>query len=163
MGASNVGKSSLLNALWGRKGLAYVSKKPGKTSEINFFNVDNRFVCVDLPGYGYAAVSGAKKALWGKGVTNYLENRPGLRHIFLLCDARHPLKKGDQAALEWLGVLDCPFSVLLTKADKVSGAALLSHQEKWQKHAGGTLAMLGVSIKQSGSIADLRRHVLSVL
>lgn len=121
-GRSNAGKSSALNALLGRHRLAHVSKAPGRTQALNFFRLgDGRFL-VDLPGYGYAAVSRAKRELWGELVTRYLLTRRCLRGLFLICDIRRSLGSLDHQLLEWFMATGKPVHVLLTKADKLSRA-----------------------------------------
>ena len=163
MGASNVGKSSLLNALWGRKGMAHTSKQPGKTSEINFFKVDGAFVCVDLPGYGYAAVARAQKSLWEQHVSRYVEERAELKHIFLLVDARHPLKKADVWAAQWLLSLGKSFSFVQTKADKASGSDLEKNEALWKAHLTEEVPSQSVSIKQGQTMEALRKSLLACI
>lgn len=123
-GRSNVGKSSLINALVGRKGLARASNTPGRTQEINFFTLGDTRYLVDLPGYGFANAPVKVVAAWQKLLRAYLAGRPSLRRAFLLIDARHGLKPVDD---EIMGLLDSsavPFQAVLTKADKVSEADL---------------------------------------
>ena len=122
-GRSNVGKSSLLNALVGRKKLARVSKTPGRTREINFFRVNNQFVLVDLPGYGYARVSKEKKAEWRPMIQAYLRRTQLLRGIVLLLDIRREPSEDDRAMLDFLAEVEVPTIVALTKTDKLSKAA----------------------------------------
>ena len=120
VGRSNVGKSSLVNALTGQRGIARVSSTPGRTRELNFYSSDDDFFLVDLPGYGYAK---GGNAAWSGVMSDYLYGRPNLRRVFLLVDARHGLKPND---LEVLGLLDkaaVSYQVVLTKADKVGGGA----------------------------------------
>jgi len=120
VGRSNVGKSSLLNALTGRKGLARVSRTPGRTRAINFFAVGDRLMLIDLPGYGYAAVSHAETRRWGQTVSFYLARRGALKRALLLVDARHGLKDGDRLALDLLAHHAVSVMAVLTKADKLS-------------------------------------------
>ena len=121
-GRSNVGKSSLLNALTGRKALARVSRTPGRTRAINFFAVGDRLMLVDLPGYGYAAVSQAETRRWGQTVSFYLSRRGVLKLGLLLVDARHGLKDADRLALDLLAHHAVSVMAVLTKADKVDAA-----------------------------------------
>jgi GTP-binding protein len=121
-GRSNVGKSSLLNALVRRKSFARVSRTPGRTREINFFRVNNTFVLVDLPGYGYARVSKAKKAEWRPMIESYLRRTTQLRGIVLLLDIRREPSEDDRAMLDFLADLGVPTIVALTKADKLTKA-----------------------------------------
>lgn len=118
-GRSNVGKSSALNALTGRRALARVSKTPGRTQTINFFAVGEAGVLVDLPGYGYARVPQALRAQWSELVGSYVRSRESLVGVVVLVDARHPLTPLDRQLLAWLGD-ERRKLVLLTKADKLS-------------------------------------------
>ena len=120
-GRSNVGKSSLLNRLIHRKKFARVSNTPGRTREINFFKVNDAFVFVDLPGYGYARISKEKRAEWRPLIETYLRNSPTLRGIVQLLDIRHDPTNDDRQMLEFLGELGVPTVVVLTKIDKLSG------------------------------------------
>lgn len=122
VGRSNVGKSSLLNALTGRKALARVSRTPGRTRTINFFSVGDRLMLVDLPGYGYATVSHAEARRWGQTVSFYLARRSVLKCALLLVDARRGLKEGDGLALDLLAHHAVSVMAILTKADKVGAA-----------------------------------------
>ncbi len=119
-GRSNVGKSSLLNTLVRRKSFARVSRTPGRTREINFFRVNNTFVLVDLPGYGYARISKAKKAEWRPMIESYLRRTTQLRGLVLLLDIRREPSDDDRAMLDFLAELGVPTIVALTKADKLT-------------------------------------------
>jgi GTP-binding protein len=119
-GRSNVGKSSLLNSLVRRKSFARVSRTPGRTREINFFRINNNFVLVDLPGYGYARVSKTKKAEWRPMIDSYLRRTTQLRGIVLLLDIRREPSEDDRAMLDFLAELGVPTIVALTKADKLT-------------------------------------------
>jgi GTP-binding protein len=121
VGRSNVGKSSLLNALLGRKNLAYTSKTPGKTQQLNYFLVDRRFYAVDLPGYGYARAPKAARAEWAQLQERYLDERGPLRGVVQLIDSRHPPMDSDVALIERLAAAERPHLLALTKADKLSG------------------------------------------
>ena len=121
-GRSNVGKSSLLNALVRRKSFARVSRTPGRTREINFFRVNNTFVLVDLPGYGYARISKTKKAEWRPMIDSYLRRTTQLRGIVLLLDIRREPSEDDRAMLDFLADLGVPTIVALTKSDKLTKA-----------------------------------------
>ena len=123
-GRSNVGKSSLLNALVRRKSFARVSKTPGRTREINFFRINNQFVFVDLPGYGYARISKEKKAEWRPLIESYLGRTTQLRGLVLLLDIRREPSEDDRSMLDFLAQVEIPTLVALTKADKVSKAAV---------------------------------------
>jgi GTP-binding protein len=120
VGRSNVGKSSLLNTLVRRKSFARVSRTPGRTREINFFRINNNFVLVDLPGYGYARISKARKAEWRPMIDSYLRRTTQLRGIVHLLDIRREPSEDDRAMLDFLAELEVPTIVALTKADKLS-------------------------------------------
>ena len=122
-GRSNVGKSSLLNSLVRRKSFARVSRTPGRTREINFFRVNNGFVLVDLPGYGYARISKEKKSEWRPMIESYLRRTTQLRGIVLLLDIRREPSDDDRAMLDFLAEVEVPTIVALTKTDKLSKAA----------------------------------------
>lgn len=119
-GRSNVGKSSLINALTGRNGLARTSNTPGRTQELNFFSIADAFSIVDMPGYGYAAVGKEKVSAWTGLIHHYLRGRVQLARVLLLIDARHGLKPTDDPVLETLGSAAVSFQVILTKADALS-------------------------------------------
>ena len=129
VGKSNVGKSSLINAMLGRKRLARTSSTPGKTRAINFFTVEDKLYFVDLPGYGYARVSKSESAKWGEMAESYLKDRPPLKHIFLLIDIRHEPGANDIMLYEWFLHFNLPFTLVATKSDKLS-------RNQVQKHLG---------------------------
>lgn len=118
-GKSNVGKSSLINALMNRKSLARTSSSPGKTQTINFYNINSEMYLVDLPGYGYAKVSEAEKAKWGKMIENYLHTSKQLRAVFLLIDIRHEPGKNDKTMYDWIVYQGYQPIVIATKLDKL--------------------------------------------
>jgi GTP-binding protein len=122
-GRSNVGKSSLLNTLVRRKSFARVSRTPGRTREINFFRVNNGFLLVDLPGYGYARISKEKKSEWRPMIAAYLKRTSQLRGIVLLLDIRREPTDDDRAMLDFLAEVEVPTIVALTKTDKLTKAA----------------------------------------
>ena len=124
LGRSNVGKSSLLNSLLGRKGLARTSNTPGRTQSINYFLINNEFYFVDLPGYGYARVSKAMRADWGTMAREYLTDREELVLSIQLIDARHEPTALDRQLNEWLIANLKPFSIVATKTDKLSSNQL---------------------------------------
>lgn len=121
-GRSNVGKSSALNALAGRKRLAFFSKTPGRTQTINFFELGEAGRLADLPGYGYASVPQALRASWDELIGGYLTGRGTLAGIVLLMDARRPLTENDRNFLEWLRPVEAPRLILLSKSDKLTRA-----------------------------------------
>lgn len=123
-GRSNVGKSSLLNSLVRRKSFARVSKTPGRTREINFFRINNQFLFVDLPGYGYARISKEKKAEWRPLIESYLGRTAQLRGLVLLLDIRRDPSDDDRSMLDFLAQLEIPTIVALTKSDKITRASV---------------------------------------
>jgi GTP-binding protein len=120
IGRSNVGKSSLINTILGKKGLAKTSAKPGKTQLINHFLVNNKYHLVDLPGYGWAQASKTKRIGWNKMVNHYLLYRENLACLFVLIDIRLPPQHIDLLFIDWLIENNTPFCIILTKADKIS-------------------------------------------
>lgn len=123
-GRSNVGKSSLLNRLVRRKAFARVSKTPGRTREINFFNVNGTFVLADLPGYGYAKVSKSQSAEWGPLIESYLRSSPQLRGVVQLLDVRHDPTDDDRQMVDFLSDVGVPTLFVATKTDKLAKGAL---------------------------------------
>ena len=119
IGRSNVGKSSLINSLTGRKGLAHISSTPGKTQLINYFLVNNEWYLVDLPGYGYAKISKTKRRKWKQMIDRYLRHRLNLYCVFQLIDSRHSLQKLDIEFMDWMGENGIPFVIAFTKFDKL--------------------------------------------
>jgi GTP-binding protein len=124
-GRSNIGKSSLLNALTNSRGLARTSASPGRTQLINFFLINERIYFVDLPGYGYAKVSKTVKEGWGAMVEGYLKNREQLKLTVMLVDSRMPPTESDTTMKQWLDYNGIPNTVVLTKADKISRSQLI--------------------------------------
>ena len=123
-GRSNVGKSSLINALLSQKGLAKTSSTPGKTRQINYFRINEAFYFVDLPGYGYAKAPKRERANWGRLVEPYLKKRETLLGLVQLIDARHDPTESDLQMVAWLSAYGLPFLIVLTKSDKLSAKKL---------------------------------------
>ena len=119
LGRSNVGKSSFINALINKKNLARTSAKPGKTQTLNFYEIDDLCYLVDVPGYGYAAVSNKKQEKFGIMIEEYIMNRPNLKHVFLLIDYRHKPTENDLIMYDFLKYYNLPVTVVCTKYDKV--------------------------------------------
>jgi len=118
-GRSNVGKSSLINAITGRRTLVKISSTPGRTQQLNFFNLADKLMLVDLPGYGYAKQSKVKVAAWNQLIRDYLRGRPNLRRVCLLIDSRHGIKPNDIEIMELLDDHAVPYQIVFTKMDKV--------------------------------------------
>ena len=137
IGRSNVGKSSLLNMITGRKGLAKTSTVPGKTQLINHFIINKDWYLVDLPGYGFAQNTKANQAKWKRMTREYLKNRENLMCTLVLIDVQLPLQKIDLEFMEWLGSEDLPFAIVFTKGDKLSEAALKKSVERYQSDLNG--------------------------
>lgn len=126
-GKSNVGKSSLINALMNRKSLARTSSQPGKTQTINFYNINDELYYVDLPGYGYAKVAVEVKAKWGKMIERYLKNAPMLKCVFLLIDIRHEPSANDKLMYDWIVSNGYHPIIIATKLDKLKRSQVQKH------------------------------------
>jgi len=159
-GRSNVGKSSLINTLTSHGGLARVSDTPGRTQEINFFELGNRLMLADLPGYGYAAAPKEKVVAWTDVIKLYLKGRPTLRRALVLVDARHGLKKVDEDILRLMDDSAVNYQVILTKADKVKPAALAAQRdalaEALAKHVAAHPDILVTSSVTGAGMAEVR-------
>lgn len=164
-GRSNVGKSSLINALTGRKGLARASNTPGRTQEINYFTAGDIYV-VDLPGYGYANAPLAVVEKWQRLLKNYLAGRQTLRRVFVLIDARHGAKEVDEEIMTLLDRSAVTFQVIMTKVDKLKGAALQQSLEKTRtalaKHPAAYPELLLTSSEKGDGIATLRAIIAGI-
>ncbi len=162
-GRSNVGKSTLINALTGRRALARASATPGRTQEINVFTLADSHYLVDLPGYGYARAPRATVAAWQALLRAYLAGRPNLRRAFLLIDARHGPKPVDE---EYMGLFDraaVPFQAVLTKADKTGGparvAALAALRQSLARHPAAFPEIAVTSAETGEGIAAIRAAI----
>jgi GTP-binding protein len=166
-GRSNVGKSSLINGLTGRTGLARTSNTPGRTQELIFFNLNDRLTLVDMPGYGYAAVSKDKAASWGKLARDYLKGRPTLMRAFLLVDGRHGLKESDEATMKVLDGSAVSYAIVLTKRDEVKAAEqdgrVAATLEALRKHPAAYPATFFTSSRTGEGVPELRAHVTRLL
>ncbi len=134
IGRSNVGKSSLINMLTNRNKLAMTSSKPGKTLLINHFMINNEWYLVDLPGYGFAQIGKSGQQKLKQIIESYLLQRESLTNVFLLIDCRHEPQKIDIAFMEWLGENSVPFSIVFTKADKLSNRKLQENVAAYKEH-----------------------------
>ena len=159
-GRSNVGKSSLVNALTGRRTLARTSSTPGRTQQLIFFELGGRLMLVDLPGYGYASASKQAIKAWTGLTRAYLRGRSELRRVCLLIDARHGIKEGDRAIMKALDEAAVSYQAVLTKADKTKAAALQSVRQAVESELGRHLAahpeVLVTSALKGEGIAELR-------
>ncbi|HUD86287.1 MAG TPA: ribosome biogenesis GTP-binding protein YihA/YsxC [Xanthobacteraceae bacterium] len=166
-GRSNVGKSSLVNALTGRRALARTSNTPGRTQELIFFGGPHRLVLVDLPGYGYAAAAKSKIAAWTTLIHDYLRGRATLARVYVLVDARHGLKAADDAILDTLGKAAVSHEIVLTKCDQVSAAALAERIEAitaaMRKRPAAFPDLVATSAHTSAGIETLRAAVARLL
>jgi len=153
-GRSNSGKSSALNVITSQRGLARISKTPGRTQLINFFTVGETRALVDLPGYGFAKVNVKIKKAWEAGLTEYIEKSPSLKGLVLLMDCRMPPTDIDLQMLDWTAALELPVHVLLTKSDKLkkgpAKASLLSLQAMLNEEFPHATAQLFSSLKKEG-------------
>ena len=165
-GRSNVGKSSLINALTGRRGLARASNTPGRTQEINFFTAADSHYLVDLPGYGFAKAPKKTVEKWQRLLKNYLQGRQTLRRAFVLIDARHGPKEVDGEIMSLLDKAAVPFQAVLTKADKVKVAErdknLDATRAVLSKHPAAFPEMVLTSSEKGDGIATLR-HIINTL
>ena len=166
-GRSNVGKSSLINALTGRIGLARTSHTPGRTQELIFFDLNGKATLVDMPGYGYAAVSKEKSASWGRLARDYLRGRPTLLRVFVLVDGRHGLKESDHETMRLLDASAVSYAVVLTKRDEVKAAEQSARVEATlealRKHVAAYPGVLFTSARSGEGIIELRAHIARLL
>ena len=166
-GRSNVGKSSLINALTGRRALARTSNTPGRTQELIFFGSSSRLVLVDLPGYGYAATAKSKVTVWTRLIHDYLHGRAALARVYVLIDARHGLKTVDEAILDTLSRAAVSHEIVLTKSDQVSEAELASRVEEVKavvrKRPAVFPELIATSARSGARIPQLRAAVARLL
>lgn len=166
-GRSNVGKSSLINALTGVNGLARASNTPGRTRELNFFNVNEALTLVDMPGYGYALASKADVKRWQAVLRGYLRGRPGLTRAFVLIDSRHGILKADDEMFELLDQAAVTYQLVLTKTDKIKPAELEAVLAKTEagikKHPAAFPVLHATSSDKALGIAELRAEIASLL
>ena len=166
-GRSNVGKSSLINAVTGVKGLARASNTPGRTQELNFFSLNNRCYIVDLPGYGYAQAPEATVRVWTRLIHDYLRGRVQLKRVFLLIDARHGIKQVDTNIMKMLDTSAVSYQLVLTKIDKIPQKALPDMIQKTteiaQKHVACYPEILVTSAEKGEGIEDVRAQFIKVI
>lgn len=164
-GRSNVGKSSLINALVGRKGLARASNEPGRTREVNFFTLDGQLRLVDLPGYGWAKASKTTVKKFQNLGRDYLRGRPNLKRVYLLIDARHGLKPPDTEPMDTFDVAAVSYQVVLTKADKLKPAEVAAVTERTLKAIAKRPAafprVIATSSEKGTGIPELRAEAMA--
>lgn len=166
-GRSNVGKSSLINAITGRKMLARASSEPGRTKQLNFFNIGNQLVFVDMPGYGFAKASKDVKNDWQKMMFAFLRGRPTLLRVMLLLDARIELKQSDHNIMDLLDRAAVTFQIVLTKADQLSAAQLEKKQKEildvMKAHTAAYPYIRVTSSQKNIGIEDLRADLVRLI
>ncbi|MBM6596223.1 ribosome biogenesis GTP-binding protein YihA/YsxC [Microvirga pudoricolor] len=166
-GRSNVGKSSLVNALTGRNTLARTSHTPGRTQQLNFFNVNDRFHLVDMPGYGYAAVEKEKVQAWTKLIHDYLRGRASLARVYVLIDSRHGIKPVDEAVLETLDKAAVSYQIVLTKADELKKGeiekCIADTAQKIARRAAAYPEIMPTSSRSGDGIPELRAGIARLL
>jgi GTP-binding protein len=167
VGRSNVGKSTLVNALTGRKTLARVSHTPGRTQQLNFFNLGARVMLVDMPGYGFAKVSKTQSKAWNHLVRSYLRGRANLRCVFVLVDARHGMKDSDRDVMALLDEAAVSYRIILTKADEAKAVDLAKTQDQVKaellKHPAAYPDVLMTSGHDGTGIPELRAVLLGMV
>ncbi len=165
-GRSNVGKSSLVNALTGRNTLAKTSNTPGRTQQLNFFNLGEKLYLVDMPGYGYAKVSKNVRDNWDTLIFQYLQGRPNLRAVLIMIDSRHGLKESDVHLMGLLDKAAVNYRIVLTKEDKASKKDLETIKEKvtaaLKKHPAAYPVVVSTSAEKNTGLEELRATILSL-
>jgi len=166
-GRSNVGKSSIINALFYQKKLAKTSNTPGRTQQLNYFKLDDRLYLVDLPGYGFAKAPESMVKNWQRLIMAYLQGRVNLKRVFLLIDSRHGIKKVDSDIMEMLDKAAVTYQIVLTKIDKISEKELDSVLKKTaddvKKHAAAYPKILATSSEKNLGLEDLRAEINSLV
>ncbi len=166
-GRSNVGKSSLINALTEQKGLAKTSNTPGRTQQLNYFNIDNRLHLVDLPGYGYAQAPEKMVKQWQNLIFTYLQGRVNLKRVFLLIDSRHGVKKVDEEIMKLLDKAAVTYQIILTKTDKISAKELEQVIQRTQnvigKHPAAYVGLIATSSEKAIGLDDVRAEIASLI
>lgn len=166
-GRSNVGKSSLINALFGQKKLAKTSSTPGRTQQLNYFNLDDKLYLVDLPGYGFAKAPKDIVKNWQKLINSYLVGRATLRRIFLLIDSRHGIKKIDEEIMEMLDKAAVTYQIVLTKIDKISTKelekVLTATDRIVREHTAAHVTILKTSSEKNLYLDELKAETADLL
>ena len=165
-GRSNVGKSSLINALTGKKNMAKASNTPGRTQQLNYFNLAGKIMIVDLPGYGFAQAPENMVKQWQKLIYAYLQGRVNLKRVFLLIDSRHGIKKVDEEIMQMLDTAAVTYQIVLTKIDKISAKALEEIEKKTKetisKHGAAYIRLLSTSSEKNIGMDILRAEIASL-
>lgn len=166
-GRSNVGKSSIINALFDQKKLARTSNTPGRTQQLNYFNLDDIFHIVDLPGYGYAQAPEKMVKQWTNLVFTFLQGRVNLKRVFLLIDSRHGIKKVDEETMELLDKAAVTYQIVLTKADKISdkqlSAVILETENKIKTHAAAFTKVIATSSEKGLGVPELKAEINNLI
>lgn len=166
-GRSNVGKSSLINALFGQRKLAKTSSTPGRTQQLNYFDLNGQIYVVDLPGYGFAKAPKDIVKNWQKLINTYLVGRANLRRVFLLIDSRHGIKKIDEEIMDMLDKAAVTYQIVLTKIDKISAKELEKTigetADKLSKHTAGHVIILKTSSEKNLFLDELKAEVAELL
>ena len=162
-GRSNVGKSSLVNALTGRNTLCRTSSNPGHTQKLNYFNLANKLFLVDMPGYGYAKVSKDKSSLWNHLIRDYLKGRPNLRRVLMLIDSRHGIKDSDREIMDMLDECAVSYQIVFTKLDELKKGQSPVVNFKKSDHAAMMEEFFPTSAEKSLGIPELRADLAKII
>ena len=166
-GRSNVGKSILINALFGQRKLAKTSSTPGRTQQLNYFNLDDKVYVVDLPGYGFAKAPKDIVKNWQKLINTYLVGRANLRRVFVLIDSRHGIKKIDEEIMEMLDTAAVTYQIVLTKIDKISekelNKVIENTNKKVAEHTAAHVVVLKTSSEKNLFLDELKAEVADLL
>jgi GTP-binding protein len=164
VGRSNVGKSSLVNALTGRNALARVSHTPGRTQQINFFDLGGKLLLVDMPGYGFAKVAKSQSQAWNHLIRTYLKGRATLRCVYVLIDSRHGLKDSDRDVMSLLDIAGVSYRIVLTKVDETPsadlGRVIQDTETSLKDHTAAYPTVLPTSAHDGAGMAELRASIL---
>jgi GTP-binding protein len=165
-GRSNVGKSSLINAITNQKGLAKTSNTPGRTQQLNYFNLADKIFLVDLPGYGFAQAPEAMVKQWQKMIFAYLQGRVNLKRVFLLVDSRHGVKKVDLGIMEMLDKAAVTYQIILTKIDKIPATALAKiitdTNKVIKEHPAAYVDLIATSSEKGKGIEEVRAEIVKI-